>query len=101
AALADCTGPWLLLLSCDLVTVQPAWIDRLMAQMTAGCAAPAIAFRHAHWEPLLALYHQRLRPQVDAKLAERHLRMQGLLDECGAMGMALPADWPSINQANT
>lgn len=98
-ALHDCGEPWLLLLSCDLVRVRPAWVERLLRARTEE--ANIVAFRHSHWEPLLALYHQRVRQQVDAHLADGRRRMQALLEVCAAIAVELPADWPAISQANT
>lgn len=98
-ALHDCDQPWLALLSCDLAAVRPAWIETLLAARSDQ--ASIIAFHHTFWEPLIALYHQRLRPQVDDWLAAGRLRMQALLDECGAVAVALPADWPAVAQVNT
>jgi molybdenum cofactor guanylyltransferase len=98
-ALHDCPEPWMLMLSCDLITVRPAWIEQLLTHRRDD--ARVIAFRHAHWEPLMALYHQRLRPQVDQRLEAGHRRMQALLDDVDSAAVALPADWPVINQANT
>jgi molybdopterin-guanine dinucleotide biosynthesis protein A len=99
AALHDSTQPWLLLLSCDLVLVRPAWIERLLAARAEQ--AMIVAFRHELWEPLIALYHRRLLPEVDRRLRDGRRRMQSLLHDCGAIAIPIPEDWPAMNQANT
>jgi len=90
---------WALLLSCDLVELRRPWIESLLAARTPE--ASAVAFRHAHWEPLLALYHTRLAPLVERRLHQGRLGLQGLLDEAGAVALELPADWPAVVQVNT
>lgn len=99
AALADCDQPWLALLSCDLLHIHPHWLERLAAHRTESAAA--VAYRHRHWEPLLALYHQRAQPVVWDRLAAGQLRMQALLDELEAIAVDLPSDWPARTQANS
>lgn len=98
-ALKDCDAPWLLMLSCDLLDVQPAWIDRLLRMRTDTAAA--VAYRHQYWEPLIALYHQRINPEVERRLASRQLRMQALLEAVPSIAVELPSGWPTLPQANT
>lgn len=88
---------WLLLLSCDLLTVQIAWIEALATI----AHPPAAAFRGQFWEPLLAVYHRSIRPAVARQMAAGNRAMQRLLDETAATALPLPIDWPAILQANT
>ena len=103
AALLDLTerlaGPWLLLLSCDLVELDSAWLDALLEAHCDG--AVAIAYRPDRWQPLLALYHASLVPEVSARLARQDRSMQSLLDAVETVEVPLPEDWPSTLQVNT
>ncbi len=99
ASLMDCEAPWILMLSCDLLEVQPQWIELLLKRRIDQAAA--VAYRHTFWEPLMALYHRRLLPQVEHRLRSGQLRMQTLLDEVHAVAVDPPPDWPARIQANS
>ncbi|QNN25200.1 molybdenum cofactor guanylyltransferase [Planctomycetales bacterium ZRK34] len=100
AALADMDQPgWLLLLSCDLLVLKPAWIDTLIAH--AQGETQAVAFRaDDRWQPMPGLYHTSIRPVVEQRLAESQLALQGLLREINTVEAHLPPDWPDRLQAN-
>lgn len=100
AALHDApNNTWLLLVSCDLLDLQPHWLDELLAARDP--AVQAVAFRNQYWEPLLALYHTSLRQQVEQRLTTGPLSMQDLLNSVPTRALPLPADWPAVSQANT
>lgn len=90
---------WLLLTSCDLVAIRPAWIDELRAHASAG--ASCVAYRGHRWEPLLAMYHRSIAGLVDEHIQSRRRAMRDLLDAALAHALPLPADWPRITQVNT
>jgi molybdenum cofactor guanylyltransferase len=112
-ALADMAEPgWLLLCSCDLLEIRPAWIDRLLVARptpaTGGTpgdastpAAWAIAFRHRHWEPLLALYHTDLLPLARAQMDRGEGALWRLLEAAPHVAVDVPPNWPEQLQANT
>ena len=89
---------WLLLLSCDLLALEPAWLDILLQQVTP--TARAVAFKPDFWQPLFALYHTSLRETVRTRLASKDRSLQSLLRDVGAIAAPLPADWPAQLQAN-
>lgn len=111
AALRHRGEGWLLLAACDVVGVQPAWIQEL-AQHGARShgepdPAPAVAFRdEARWQPLPSLWHTAALARVQAALA---LAMtapgQGalwrLLDTVAATAVALPHGWGDLVAINT
>lgn len=98
-ALSDCLDDgWLFLLSCDLLTLNPAWLDVLRKQRTS--TTQAVAFKPDRWQPLLALYQTSLRNTVMDRLHSSDRSMQSLLTEVGATEAPLPSDWPSLLQAN-
>jgi molybdenum cofactor guanylyltransferase len=99
AALDDANEPWLLLLSCDLVQIEPAWIEKLLAHRRDD--VKAVAFRDHHWQPLLALYHRELASEVDRRLVEGQLRMQDLLSSIPAAALPMPEAPPRVWQVNT
>jgi len=99
AALADHGPGHLLLTSCDMVTARPEWVQPL--QDAAGEKGSAAYRSPSGWEPLFALCHSSLADLVQARLAGKDLSLQSLLEACGASPVALPVDWPELNQINT
>lgn len=94
---------WIILLSCDLLHLEPDWLSILEQATHDTPDALAAAFReHDRWQPLLSLYHTDALPLVQQRLADDHLAMQHLLND-PAMHTAtapLPPDWPATLQAN-
>jgi molybdopterin-guanine dinucleotide biosynthesis protein A len=87
---------WVLLVACDLVGVESAWVEAL-TERTEG--ARAVAFRSpTGWEPLFALYHRSLGAIVDRRLEGEDRSLRGLLDEVGAVGVGAP---PGLRQITT
>jgi len=98
-ALSDCPDDnWLYLLSCDLLTLNPAWLDVLRKQRTT--TSQAVAFKPDRWQPLLALYHMSIHRVVTKQLHSSDRSMQSLLSEVGTAQAPLPPDWPMVLQAN-
>lgn len=100
-AIVDCPPPnWLLVLSCDLIQINPDWIQSLLRLRADH--RHCIAFRpEGLWQPLFALYHTDVLPVVQRRLSQSHLRMQDLLNEVQAVEAPLPKNWPVVLQANT
>ena len=90
---------WILLTSCDLLTIQQTWLERLREQ----CVGPAefVAFRGPLWEPLIACYRTSLIPRITQQLKEGQDAMWRLLEASQGVVLPLPADWPKQPQANT
>jgi len=87
---------WVLLVACDLVGVEAAWVEAL-TERTDG--ALAVAFRSPKgWEPLFALYHRSLGAMVDRRLGGDDRSLRGLLDEVGAAALGAP---PGFRQITT
>ncbi len=80
AALAWSPTPWVLVLACDMPTVHPGLLDLLLDACDDRYDIIAMA-PEGHVQPLLAVYHQRLLPLLDAKLAAGELRATELLQE--------------------
>jgi molybdopterin-guanine dinucleotide biosynthesis protein A len=99
AALHHADTPWILLASCDWVVLEPKWLTALVRAIDAD--AGAVAYRHAHWEPLLALYARSALPVVESHLQSGRLAMQQLLDALRTVALPLPTDWPANAQVNT
>lgn len=100
AALAHRGEGWLLLLTCDQLACEPAWV----AQLRLSTAGSASAFHDGgRFQPVPGLYHTRLLAQVTTLLGSGDkASFQNLL--AGASGVArilLPAGWPERLQANT
>jgi len=100
AAMLHAQGdPWLLLLSCDIIEVRSDWILTLLSARKPD--SKAVAFRHDHWEPLLALYSTRIIQQVARRIESNDLAMHRLLDDLPAVAVPLPSDWPAVSHFNT
>ena len=94
---------WLLLLTCDQLACEPAWVAQL--RLAAGSLAAAAFHDGARFQPVPGLYHTDLLAQVvplldRAEYGEVRASFQGLLGGPHTAQVALPADWPSRLQAN-
>ena len=89
---------WFVLLSCDWLGIEAAWLDLLAARARPGLRA--VAFRHAHWEPLLALYHPSIRPAVERQVRAGDRAMWRLLEASRAIAVPVPPDWAKARQVN-
>ncbi len=90
---------WLWLAPCDVLGVQPSWLDALAAHAQAG--RRAVAWRDAHWQPLPSLWHTDALPQVEHALADGRDALWQLLDDVGAQPVALPAEWSQLRRIDT
>lgn len=91
---------WLLLSACDWAEFHLRWVEKLWRSTQA--AHDAVAFRdHAVWQPMLALYHTRIVPEVEVCLRSPIRRMTALLDRIAARAVDPPADWSMLLQINT
>lgn len=98
SALADPTRA--LVLSCDLICWEPAWLTALLAMSHSG--SNAIAFRTDRWQPFPGLYHPEMANAIRARTGFEDASMQTLLDDpnCKSIGISMNG-LPSIRSANT
>lgn len=96
-ALTHRSRGWIILASCDLIDLNPDWIDALTAARALHPNAPAIAFRDDRWQPFPGLYHTRL---LNIEPAWRSGSLQQLLNMSAAHALPAP-NHPPIRQANT
>lgn len=85
---------WALITSCDLLQVNPDWIDTLLTPTMHEC--DAIAFRDDRWQPFPGLYHTRLLERADVWTRGS---LQHLLDHANTISLPAPRD-PEIRQVN-
>jgi len=90
---------WLLLLSCDLTEFRCEWLQALAAARTSE--ARIVAFQSEQWQPFPGLYHRDLTVIVQEMLGRDELSMRTLFQTVRAVSAPLPADWPTVPQANT
>jgi len=99
-ALAEYDGEgWLVLVSCDWVGIQVAWIESLRAVRRKN--AKAVVFRGQKWEPLLALYHTSLRESVERNISKGELALWRLVEQVDHIWVPLPRNWQESLQVNT
>ncbi len=107
----------LLLLSCDLLEIRPAWVEILHLHtghevITDDDPRPnqVICFtepamddsdKSARLHPLPGLYHQSLLPLISKSLEDRQLGFQRLIRSARHRAIPLPTDWPTLVQINT
>lgn len=83
-------GRPVLAVACDLPYVSAALIERLLSAPAASVVAPV---RDGRWEPLCARYEPaRVQPVIARLLAARRHALQAVLDDAGALAMALSQD---------
>jgi molybdopterin-guanine dinucleotide biosynthesis protein A len=90
---------WLLLTSCDWVGLQSTWLERLCAARTDD--AGAVAFRGERWQPLPALYHVRLLPEVERRVVDGPRALWRLIADSAPVALALPDDFDAAVQINS
>jgi molybdopterin-guanine dinucleotide biosynthesis protein A len=90
---------WILVASCDLLDLRSDWVEDLGRHATG--AAQAVVFRDRYWQAFPGLYHTSLLPEIEQRLRSGDGSMRRLLETVAAVGLALPATWPSVLQANT
>ncbi|MEX2672801.1 MAG: molybdenum cofactor guanylyltransferase [Phycisphaeraceae bacterium] len=97
-------GPaWKLVVSCDLLELRRHWVTRLLEARQAGVGAVAFVEggQGGRWQPFPGLYHRDLAARLRDSLREGRRAMQRMLEEVGAVAVALPSDWPVTVQANS
>jgi molybdopterin-guanine dinucleotide biosynthesis protein A len=98
AALSHCREGWLLCASCDRIGVRHGWLEALFAGITNG--AKAVLFRGRVWQPMPALYHASLSPEVDAAIDAERLTPWKLFEQTETVALELPGDWESSRDIN-
>ncbi len=89
---------WLLLLSCDLVRIEPVWIESLLAARSSATAAALYADR---WQPLVGVYHRSCLAEVEACMARRRRSIREMLDALDATRVAVTNATAEAIQVNT
>jgi molybdopterin-guanine dinucleotide biosynthesis protein A len=83
-ALADAPSGYVLVGSCDVLGLTPSLLQPLLE---APRKALALAFYAQHWQPLWALYHTDLLPEVAARLQRGERALWRLLEAVGAQAI--------------
>jgi molybdopterin-guanine dinucleotide biosynthesis protein A len=91
AAFSHCRDGWLLCASCDRIGVRPEWLQALFAGIKNG--ARAVVYRGRIWQPMPALYHTSLAPEVNAAIEAGRLSPWVVLEQTDAVALKLPPDW--------
>ncbi len=90
--------PWLLLAPCDLLGLRRRWLRLLLERPREGHRV--VAFRDSRWEPLPALYHRDVRPEVDSRVDAERLSMWRLMERCRPLALEPPPDWETMRKVN-
>lgn len=90
-ALSSTGAQWNLILACDMPGLSAAYLQSLIQALPAAEACDALVSRAGgESEPLCAIYHRRLLPQVTAARAAGHLRVRDLLDSVQVQFLDVP-----------
>ncbi|MGP1346118.1 MAG: molybdenum cofactor guanylyltransferase [Phycisphaerales bacterium] len=91
-------GPgWLVMCSCDLIDLDPAWLEQLESAQRTHPRAIAIAWRDDRWQPFPGLYHTDLTGPVASATRGS---LQQLLDASNAIALPVPpGGLPQANRA--
>lgn len=92
-------SPWVCVLSCDLVGVQPAWLTALAEAAEDG--VDAVLFDTEPYQPLCALYSPGLREAIKAQMHEGNLALQYLLENVIKRVIPPPEDWDTAKNINS
>jgi molybdopterin-guanine dinucleotide biosynthesis protein A len=96
AALEDAPPGWIVLMPCDVMGLRVEWLRLLFEARQPGDLA--VAFRDTRWQPLPALYHTDVLPEVRA-LADRALWR--LLERVHARAVPVPPEWETLARIDT
>jgi molybdopterin-guanine dinucleotide biosynthesis protein A len=98
-ALAD-HGPhsWLLLLACDWVGIDVAWVENLFHATHEG--AHVVCYETERYEPLLTLYNGGVASAVDRQIRRGELAMHELLAGVPLRALPAPANWRGAKNMN-
>ncbi|HEY8427872.1 MAG TPA: molybdenum cofactor guanylyltransferase [Sandaracinaceae bacterium] len=102
ALLSEAGARCALAVACDMPFVTRDDVTALIEAPRAPIAAPRRAGR---WEPLCARYAPEVRALVGSRIAAGRYALQGLLEEAGAVEVALPSahldDWDTPQDRET
>lgn len=103
AALFDAhhISDWIIIFSCDLTAIHPAWIELLAAARRSESKVATFAEPGSRRHPFPGLYHAGLLPAVASCLEEGRLAVRSLIESVDHSDVALPSDWPQVAQVNT
>lgn len=86
---------WLLLVSCDFVDPDPAWVASLVSHRD---GVVAVSFRGSTgWEPLFTLYHAAIHDEVRTRLSGEERSLKGLLDGVAATALPTPSTFRHVS----
>ncbi|MCC6907440.1 MAG: molybdenum cofactor guanylyltransferase [Phycisphaerales bacterium] len=103
AALFDAhhISDWIIIFSCDLTAIHPAWIELLAAARRSESKVATFTEPGSRRYPFPGVYHAGLLPAVASCLDEGRLAVRSLIESVDHSDVALPSDWPQVAQVNT
>jgi molybdenum cofactor guanylyltransferase len=89
-ALARHPQEWVAVLAADLPLVPEGWWARLAERYRPGALALVPRHEGGRWEPLAALYHGALAPELVAAVAREEHALQPWLERLAGAGLVVP-----------
>ncbi len=89
---------WILVTSCDLVGLDPAWIEDLLVARSP--AYQAIVFKDVEAEPFPALYETGIKEIAEQLINTDQLVIRKLLDNAKTKHLPIPVNWNTAVNVN-
>lgn len=90
---------WCAVVSCDMAGLQGQWLDLLWHARTPDSSI--VAFHSERWDPLFALYHVGLLPDITQRLHDNQRAMWRFLEQNNATAVPHPDGWEHVVSINT
>lgn len=97
----ESNADWIIIFSCDLTVIRPAWIELLATARRTDSPVVAFVESDGRRHPFPGLYHVGLLAAAQRQLNEGQLAVHQCIESVGHVDVPVPGDWPEVAQVNT